>query len=186
MGMILGKIDVEQYAFEKLGTVGVAELRRCQRPSSRWRRRDNTHSEASNGTFRQLAQYIGVFGVPANAARSQIAMTAPVVNAPRKIAMTAPVVSAAATMALAAGVHPAVEDAPAPTDPLVSLRAVGSRTMAALTFSGSAGNAVAEGQGAPASARRGQAAHRGGRGDAVRAGALQPAVYAARCARMRS
>ena len=73
-------------------------------------------------------------------------MTAPVVNAPRKIAMTAPVVSAAATMAflLPASIR-RVEDAPAPTDPLVSLRAVGSRTMAALTFSGSAGNdAVAQ------------------------------------------
>ena len=147
MGMILGKIDVEQYAFEKLGTVGgVAELRRYAPVVAVETPCDNTHGEASNGAFRRLAQYIGVFGVPANAARSQIAMTAPVVNAPRKIAMTAPVVSAAATMAflLPASIR-RVEDAPAPTDPLVSLRAVGSRTMAAITFSGSAGNdAVAQ------------------------------------------
>ena len=135
MGMILGKIDVEQYAFEKLGTVGgVAELRRYAPVVAVETPCDKTHGEASNGAFRRLAQYIGVFGVPANAARSQIAMTAPVVNAPRKIAMTAPVVSAAATMAflLPASIR-RVEDAPAPTDPLVSLRAVGSRTMAALT-----------------------------------------------------
>ena len=79
-------------------------------------------------------------------------MTAPVETASGgsgfgvKIAMTAPVVSAAATMAflLPASIR-RVEDAPAPTDPLVSLRAVGSRTMAALTFSGSAGtDAVAQ------------------------------------------
>ena len=88
MGMILGKIDVEQYAFEKLGTVGVAELRRYAPVVAVETPCDNTHGEASNGAFRRLAQYIGVFGVPANAARSQIAMTAPVVNAPRKSALT--------------------------------------------------------------------------------------------------
>jgi len=97
------------------------------------------HGDSSSEAFRRLAKYIGVFGTPENGGSSAIAMTAPVVNSGMPIAMTAPVTNADGKMAF---ILPArfqsVADAPSPTNPLVSLRQIESRVMAALTFSGSA------------------------------------------------
>lgn len=92
--------------------------------------------DAGNQAFRKLAGYIG----GDNTARRSIEMTAPVVQAPQRIGMTAPVLQQRDGEGfVVAFVLPAAlteADAPAPTNPEVSLRAVPDQLVAALRFSG--------------------------------------------------
>lgn len=107
-----------------------------------------TMSSGDRGrAFRGIAGYI--FG--GNEGAQSIAMTAPVVMSPassgEKIAMTAPVIMAGGTMAF---VMPSkfkvIGDLPKPKDDAVTLRALPARTVAALRFSGNAGDMVVAGK----------------------------------------
>jgi hypothetical protein len=92
--------------------------------------------EAGSQGFRVLAGYI--FGK--NKGAREIAMTAPVVQAPTKIAMTAPVAqSPGAGGYLVQFAMPAewtLDTLPEPTDPAVRLRAVPARKVAVIRYSG--------------------------------------------------
>lgn len=97
---------------------------------------------AANEGFRPLANYI--FG--ANVSRAKIAMTAPVTQTPRseKIAMTAPVTQTpaggdawAVRFIMPAGYT--METLPTPADPRVRLVPEPARRVAAVRFSGGAG-----------------------------------------------
>ena len=101
---------------------------------------DSSFTDAGNRAFGMLAGYIS----GRNGTTSKVAMTAPVVqeSASSRIAMTAPVVQEPPTdpgRHVVAFVMPAgysLETLPAPTDPRVSLREVGSQTAAARSFTG--------------------------------------------------
>ncbi len=93
---------------------------------------------AGNAAFRRLFDYIS----GDNRSRTSIAMTAPVVQEPasEKIAMTAPVVQEGGDrrwqVAFVLPSSYTADTAPEPTDPVVRLRVVPERTVAALRFSG--------------------------------------------------
>jgi SOUL heme-binding protein len=97
-------------------------------------------SSADTGTaFRLVAGYI--FG--ANEGRQKINMTGPVTMAPapEKIAMTAPVTMGAGTMAfILPSKYKSLSELPKPNNPLVKLREVPERTVAALRFGFMAGS----------------------------------------------
>ena len=92
--------------------------------------------------FRALAQYIGVFGQPANEGRQAMAMTAPVTMTPQKpagerMAMTAPVVQSEQKMGFVLPFnYTRLEDAPKPINDKVKLRLVPEKVVACRTFSG--------------------------------------------------
>lgn len=103
MGIVLGKIDVEQPAHTVVETKSNYEIRRYPASVAATVNASSldgpmTDKEFQNAAFRMLARYIGVFGDAANKKADnaeKIAMTAPVVMTPdesEKIAMTAPVV----------------------------------------------------------------------------------------------
>jgi len=97
---------------------------------------DGTADEAGSEGFRRLAGYI--FG--RNKGARDIAMTAPVAQAPVKIAMTAPVVQrASATGYVVQFAMPrewTLETLPEPLDARVTLRAVPARDLAVIRYSG--------------------------------------------------
>ena len=105
---------------------------------------DGDFEDVGSQAFRILADYIG----GKNEGRQEIAMTAPVNQAPvtqpgEKIEMTAPVVQAPRQGATGTYVFSFVmpsrytlETLPRPTDPRVTLRRVEGRLMAARTYSG--------------------------------------------------
>ena len=92
--------------------------------------------DAGNQGFRILAAYI--FGE--NKGERKIAMTAPVAQAPTKIAMTAPVVQSPSAngyvVRFAMPREFTLETLPEPNDSRVTLRAIPSRTLAVLSYSG--------------------------------------------------
>jgi hypothetical protein len=90
-------------------------------------------SADTSAAFRAVAGYI--FG--GNEGAQSIAMTAPVMMAakPEKIAMTAPVMMGAGTMAFVLpSKYKTLADLPKPNNPLVKLRQIPERTVAALRF----------------------------------------------------
>jgi hypothetical protein len=97
-----------------------------------------TVAEGSSAAFRRLFDYIS----GANAGGAEVAMTAPVEEAPgAEIAMTAPVETTeaegeAVRMRFFLPAKYDMESAPAPTDPQVRLVAFPARTEAALRYSG--------------------------------------------------
>jgi hypothetical protein len=133
MGIVLGKVDVECAKYSVVKTLGEAvELRRyascvaVETPCARMDGRD--------GAFSRLAQYIGVFGTPANQASQAIAMTAPVItngSGSIAVAMTAPVLSSSNLMSfiLPSSIRD-VSEAPVPLHPQVSLRQIPERNIA--------------------------------------------------------
>jgi len=95
-----------------------------------------TAEEAGNQGFRVLAAYI--FGQ--NKGARKIEMTAPVVQAPTKIAMSAPVAQSATSdgyvIQFAMPREWTLETLPEPTDSRVKLRAIPTRTLAVISYSG--------------------------------------------------
>lgn len=155
MGIVFGRIGVERAAHDVVRQVSPnTQVRRyhpcvlVETPAGN----GGMSSKESSAAFRRLAQYIGVFGTPANEGAMPIAMTAPVVSAcatsgrggrAEKVAMTAPVVNTPGTMAFVLpSKYQSVEAAPRPSDPQVTLRAGEARTCAVLTFGGEATDAA--------------------------------------------
>uniref|UniRef100_A0A7S2UQ64 SOUL heme-binding protein n=1 Tax=Attheya septentrionalis TaxID=420275 RepID=A0A7S2UQ64_9STRA len=103
MGMVFGKVDVAEPAFDlllKRGT-NVATSYEIRRYGERFAAEvEYMTGNGENSPFGQLAKYIGVFGTPENEGDEKIAMTAPVVmeqsnnDSGTAISMTAPVVRA--------------------------------------------------------------------------------------------
>jgi hypothetical protein len=141
MGMIFGKIDVEQASHDILSHEFPTPDISLRRYHQHVLARVPSTSAKENEMFRILARYIGVFGTPENINSNSIAMTAPVLSAPSssKIAMTAPVLSSS-SMHDMSFVLPAKyttkTQAPQPTDSRVELVDVPERTVAVKTFSG--------------------------------------------------
>jgi len=100
---------------------------------------EGTLEEAGNKAFNRLFRYIS----GGNRSREKVAMTAPVSQQPagEKIAMTAPVAQQRVQERWAVSfMMPAsytLETLPVPEDPLVTLRQVPARRMAAVRYSGS-------------------------------------------------
>jgi len=154
--MVFGRIDTETAPFELLPSPS-AEYEVRQYPSSLVAETDS--EQGDNVAFRRLANYIGVFKEPHNTVKAPIAMTAPVMSAggeggggsggsggSEAIAMTAPVMRSGGAEEGGSGgvlafVMPAqytLETLPTPTSPDVRIKQVPGRTVAALTFSGTA------------------------------------------------
>ena len=148
--MALGKIDVEQAAYESIKTFDNFEIRLYAEAAA-----VDTPYEGSvfgadhNKSFQKLASYIGVFGNPQNTkkhenAAEQIAMTAPVLtstirNVSEQIAMTAPVLNTKTDKQIISFILPSkytVNTAPLPLDPDVTLRKIPERFCAVVRFSG--------------------------------------------------
>ena len=133
MGIVLGKVNVECAKYSVVKTLGeTVELRRyascvaAETPCVRMDGRD--------GAFSRLAQYIGVFGTPANQKSEAIAMTAPVItngSGGSAVAMTAPVLSSPNLMSfiLPSSISD-VSQAPVPLNPQVALRQLPERHIA--------------------------------------------------------
>eukprot|EP00978_Attheya_sp_CCMP212_P032055 scaffold123458_cov45-Attheya_sp.AAC.4 len=108
MGMVFGKVDVAEPAFDlllKRGTNVVTTSYEIRRYGERFAAEvEYMTGNGENSPFGQLAKYIGVFGAPENEGDEKIAMTAPVVmeqsnndngsDGGTAISMTAPVVRA--------------------------------------------------------------------------------------------
>jgi len=103
MGMVFGRVDVAEPAFDILLTrTASATPYEIRSYGKRFaiEAQNSGKKQDENSAFRLLAKYIGVFGKPENEGATTIAMTAPVVmesKTPEKgkgtaIAMTAPVV----------------------------------------------------------------------------------------------
>lgn len=109
MGMVLGKVDVAEPAFQVLlsrttktagGTNAAAVPYEIRSYGTRFAiETEYTGEDETSSPFRALAKYIGVFGEPQNKGGVTMAMTAPVVMEDKStksggipIAMTAPVV----------------------------------------------------------------------------------------------
>lgn len=97
---------------------------------------DGSADEAGNQGFRRLAGYI--FG--RNKGAREIAMTAPVAQTPSRIAMTAPVAQSASSggyaIQFAMPREWTLETLPEPIDSSVTLRAMPTRTLAVIGYSG--------------------------------------------------
>jgi len=134
MGMVFGKVDVEQAKYDVV----------FKEPNDEYEVRKYHPAVAAqvsdmkdNDGFGILARYIGVFGKPENSAVASsapeaVAMTAPVVDKiePQPIAMTAPVVSASTTNAMQF-ILPAkftMDNAPVPKNSAVKLVKLPERT----------------------------------------------------------
>jgi hypothetical protein len=95
--------------------------------------------EGDNGAFRRLFGYIS----GKNAAKGDIAMTAPVITPPpERVAMTTPVTTQrlpdGVTMQFVLPARYTLDTAPQPSDPAVRLRAIPAGRVAVWRFSGSA------------------------------------------------
>ncbi len=132
---------IEEPEYEVVSDYGTYELRRYAQVILAETQVKADFDEAGGEAFSRLFRYIS----GDNRSRAKIAMTAPVVQEAQseKIAMTAPVVQqGGGQLWRVAFVLPASyswETAPQPNDPLVSLRQVPKRTVAALRFSGTWG-----------------------------------------------
>jgi len=141
LGSILGKIDVEtpKYSIEDSWTKENVELRKYPEGVAV----ETLMDSADDSGFRLLAQYIGVFGEPANRNTQAIAMTAPVVTKEegRTIAMTAPVITEEkgarkAMQFILPSEYKSIKDAPEPTNKDVHLVAIPERLVAVERYAG--------------------------------------------------
>lgn len=135
MGMVFGKIDVEQAKYDVIleEKNGEYEVRKYYPAIAA-----QVSNMQDNSGFNILAKYIGVFGKPENAAVKKsspeaVAMTAPVVSKsePEAIAMTAPVVNTPAKTNAMQFILPAkfsMANAPRPTNSAVKLVELPERT----------------------------------------------------------
>ena len=151
MGSVFGVIQEESPKFDIVWKTAAIEVRKysgfvvAETPIA-----PSSGRSGQSSSFYRLAQYIGVIGAPAQRKTAQkdptpIAMTAPVYMGtnPEKVDMTVPVISSmdsstSRTMSfpLPQTKYSRVEDAPKPASPLVTIRKVEARFMAAITFSG--------------------------------------------------
>lgn len=129
----------EQQAYRVLETRGDVELRAYAPCVVADVVVSGSAEQAANAAFRPLFAYIS----GANRTRSPLAMTAPVIQEPAgtRLDMTAPVLQESAgpsgwTVSFVLPGSRPLEDYPLPTDPQVSLRAVGEECAAALRWSG--------------------------------------------------
>ena len=157
MGMVIGKTNVEEPAFEvllkqqqQLSKGGVPyEIRKY---GTRFAVEAPNVGDKGFGT---LAKYIGVFGKPENEGQKSIAMTAPVVKesaaaaasgtstTPTAIAMTAPVVKKEEIMQfILPSQFDSVDKIPKPTNPAVQIRELPPAVGAVHQYSGSYAESV--------------------------------------------
>ncbi|WP_267640800.1 SOUL family heme-binding protein [Haloarchaeobius amylolyticus] len=103
-----------------------------------------TTASSGNEAFRRLFRYIS----GTNTLGETVSMTTPVAMTGEQIPMTAPVTSTqvpeGVTMSFYLPADYDYDDAPEPTDPLVSLELVGPRNLAVLEFSGWARSATVD------------------------------------------
>ena len=138
MGMVFGKIDVECMPYTILRGLPRYEIRSY--PTVVVAETFAGASGAENNSFRKLAKYIGVFGVPENTRKDggaqRIAMTGPVLTkGPQPIAMTAPVLSGnGVSMAFVLPKDMNLETAPKPLSQDIKLREIPPRICAVLQF----------------------------------------------------
>ena len=114
MGIIFGRVDVEIPKYEVAKSFDrddyKYEIRRYPANVAAEVTSDTlrvSSSRFTNEAFRALAQYIGVYGQPANRKRESVAMTAPVQTGSserEKVAMTAPVITTNEKVAMTAPV----------------------------------------------------------------------------------
>lgn len=133
---------VEQPSYTVSAKAGAIEVRSYAPQLAAQVEVEGAREEAINAGFRLLADYI--FGN--NQAKSKVAMTAPVIQAPKAkasqtIAMTAPVVQAPAgengwRVRFIMPAKYTLESIPKPNNPRVSLIPVASHRLAAIRFSG--------------------------------------------------
>jgi len=135
---------VEQPKYEVIERAGAIEIRTYAPAISAATSVHGERKAAIEEGFRRIAAYI--FG--ANKPRAKIAMTAPVTQeSNQKIAMTAPVIQQASTNDAwtVRFIMPAewtLQTLPEPDDPRVKLVAIPMRKMLAITFSGTATDAL--------------------------------------------
>ena len=129
----------EQQAYRVLETRGDVELRAYAPCVVADVVVPGSAEQAANAAFRPLFAYIS----GANRSASPLAMTAPVIQqaAGERLAMTAPVLQESAgpsqwTVSFVLPASVTLADAPAPTDPRVSIRGVAEERAAALRWSG--------------------------------------------------
>lgn len=141
MGVVFGRIKVEEPAFEVLMKHSEGFSYEIRKYGQRFV--VETENVGDSG-FGKLAKFIGVFGKPENQGGQSIAMTAPVVKEqkPTAIAMTAPVVKAEKQgQNVMQFVLPAEYDSlskiPKPTNPDVHIREIEPAVGAVHRFSGS-------------------------------------------------
>ena len=160
MGQVVGKIDVEQAKYETVWEKDDVEIRRYDSAVAVETKFTCTKADCVQGSgnseaFQRLAKYIGVFGTPENqldSSSEKISMTAPVLsstNKPEKISMTAPVLNnleseQEGTLAFILPHNYTIENAPKPKNPKVYLREIPAQHVAAIRFSGSCDEKMAE------------------------------------------
>ena len=131
-------LAVDESEYEVVAEHGDFELRRYAPMILAETHVESDFEGAGNQAFRRLFRYIS----GNNTARAKIEMTAPVTQeaSSQKIDMTAPVVQEADgngwSVAFVLPAEFSWETAPEPNDPLVELRLVPERLMAAIRFSG--------------------------------------------------
>jgi SOUL heme-binding protein len=133
VGSLVMRRNIEEAAYTVVEQRSGYEIRRYAKSLIAETSMPSLSSADTGAAFRAVAGYI--FG--ANEGRQKINMTAPVTMAPapEKIAMTAPVMMGAGTMAFVLpSKYKLLSDLPKPNNPLVKLREVPERTVAALRF----------------------------------------------------
>ena len=141
MGMVFGRIDVENAGFDVVSLSSRAAPT-CPYEIRSYHQCVLAEAAMAGGEdldrigFRKLARYIGVFGEPQNEAAQPIAMTAPVLTDGDHHKM-------AFVMPAEHGSKGNISALPTPVDENVNLRIQPQRTMAVLRFSGTATRDVA-------------------------------------------
>mmetsp|Transcript_71986 Transcript_71986/g.116712 ORF Transcript_71986/g.116712 Transcript_71986/m.116712 type:complete len:223 (-) Transcript_71986:255-923(-) len=154
MGMVLGRVSEPQPQFTVLNQNANYEVRRYgPMIVAEMKGHADTKREFDSSSFRALAKYIGVFGVPQNCQKEssvgggeKIGMTAPVMSTQVSagpsvpIQMTAPVLSAGSgkefSLAFILPSHFTLTTVPTPVDPRIIIREVATRIVAVHRFSG--------------------------------------------------
>ena len=153
MGMIFGKIDVAEPAYQTLLSRTGCSLPYDIRSYSKrfaieteWTSSGTSNKEMDSPFF-ALAKYIGVIGEPQNQGSTSISMTAPVVMANskgKKIAMTAPVVMEGSDTTrtkrmqfILPAEYDDIKKIPKPTNPAVTVKEVKPAVGAVHKFTGS-------------------------------------------------
>lgn len=134
----LNAMGVDEAKYTVVETNGIFEVRDYERQILVETRVDSSLEEAGNIAFRRLFRYIS----GANRSNQTIAMTAPVSQEAQgeKIAMTAPVgqqkTEGGWAVSFMMPSHYTLQTLPHPTDPLLSVREIPARRVAAVRYTG--------------------------------------------------